>query len=302
MVGTRADVGVPDHELDVPVILPAGSRVLLTGAHGMLAHAIRETVPDGITLIALGKEELDITSPASVHRAIAAHDPCWIINAAAYTAVDRAESESEVAMRVNATGVENLATAARDARIGVVHFGSDYVFDGSASRPYTEDDVPHPLNAYGRAKLEGERALVGSGARFFIVRTQWLFGPGGSSFPRAMWSRARAGEPTRVVADQFGSPTYTLDLASAVWRLPEAGGILNVVNDGVCSWHDVARHIFDAAGRPDLLTPCSTAEYHTAAQRPANSALDTSALVRALGAPLPRWEDALSRFVATLAM
>jgi len=184
----------------------------------------------------------------------------------------------------------------------VVHFSTDYVFDGTATVPYGEECPRHPVNAYGMSKAAGEKNLQSSGAEYLIVRTQWLFGEHGTSFPRTMWERARAGRATRVVNDQLGRPTYARDLAAAVWRLIgwSACGLMHLTNHGQATWFDVAARVFARAGRPDLLTPCATADYPTKAKRPRYSVLDTERAERALGGALPKWEDAVDRFLATI--
>jgi dTDP-4-dehydrorhamnose reductase len=228
-----------------------------------------------------------------------------IVNAAGYTAVDRAETETEQAHRVNAVAVGELGKLAARAGARVVHFSSDYVFSGTATRPYREGDPTDPVNVYGATKLAGERALGHSAAEWLVVRTQWLFGTHGTSFPRTMWQRARAGQATRVVNDQRGRPTYTKDLAAAVWRLVmiEASGthsVLHVANAGEATWFDVAARVFARAGRSDLLAPCSTADFPTPARRPRYSVLDTTRVDRLLGGPLPGWEEAVDRFLSSL--
>lgn len=280
-------------------LLVSSERVLLVGANGMLGRALQDTAPGSIELDAVGHRELDITNSIQVEKALREYRPKWVFNAAAYTAVDRAETESASAFRVNADGVATLANAARSYGVGIVHFGSDYVFDGASDRPYPEDATPNPLSVYGWSKLKGEEALQRSGARFLLVRTQWLFGSGGRCFPRTMLDRARRGQPTRVVADQFGSPTSTIDLAAATWMLLGNEGTVNVVNDGTASWHDVASTIFEAVGKSGLLTACSTSDFPVAATRPPRAILETTKLARLIGRRLPHWRDALHRFLAS---
>lgn len=275
-------------------------RVLLTGARGMLGQALWAARPTSLEVVALGRDDLDIADRGAVRDAVARIRPEWIINAAAYTAVDRAETEESEATRVNGEAVGHLAEAATRCDAGVVHFGSDYVFDGRATSPYPEDADPNPLGAYGRSKLHGEVLLRSAGARFLLVRTQWLFGPGGKSFPLTMWQRARNGQPTRVVNDQFGSPTSTVDLARATWGLIGREGTIHVVNRGVASWFDVASHVFQWAGARHLLTPCQSADYPVLAPRPAYSALDTARFEQLTGGALPDWPIALSQFLDTL--
>jgi dTDP-4-dehydrorhamnose reductase len=275
-------------------------RVLLLGAGGMLGHDLATSVPSGTALYAPTLDDLDITDSAALGARIEALRPEVIINAAGYTAVDRAETETEQAHRVNAVAVGELGRLAARAGARVVHFSSDYVFSGMATRPYREGDPTDPVNVYGATKLAGERALAYSDATWLIVRTQWLFGAHGTSFPRTMWDRARAGQATRVVNDQRGRPTYTKDLAAAVWRLIERGarGVLHVANGGEATWFDVAAQVFARAGRRDLLTPCTTADYPTPARRPRYSVLDTTKFAGLAGG-LPRWEDALDRFLSS---
>jgi dTDP-4-dehydrorhamnose reductase len=226
--------------------------------------------------------------------------PSVVINCAGYTAVDRAEEEREVAEAVNGVGPGMIGRAAAEAGAFVVHFSTDYVFDGTATRPYREEDPTAPLGVYGHTKATGERALAASGAAHVIVRTSWLFGLHGRSFPRTMWERATKRQATRVVDDQRGRLTYTVDLAGAVWGM--IGGldgmpsILHVANAGEATWYDVARRVFEAAGMPELVTPCTTAEYPTPAKRPAYSVLDTSRYEALTARPLPSWQNALDRF------
>lgn len=289
-------------------------KVLLLGAGGMLARDVAARPPAGVELIARTKAEVDVTDPRAVASALADVQPDTIINCAAYTRVDEAERERHLALAVNGEAPGIIGKAAVSSIPAhrspltplVIHFSTDYVFDGAARRPYREGDPPQPVNAYGASKLAGERALAESGVRYLVVRTSWLFGLHGRAFPRTMWERATAGKPTRVVNDQVGRPTYTGDLASAVWRLvaagmaEAAGAILHVANAGTATWYDVARRVFEAAGVPELVTPCTSAEYPTLARRPARSVLDTARYERLAGGPLPSWEDALTRFLATL--
>jgi dTDP-4-dehydrorhamnose reductase len=194
-----------------------------------------------------------------------------------------------------------IGAAARDVGARVLHPSTDYVFPGTGTTPWREDDATDPVNWYGATKLAGERALAASGAGHLVVRVQWLFEAHGRSFPRTMWERARAGQATRVVADQFGAPTSTRDLARALWHLmrADARGTVHVASEGHGSWHDVAARVFAAAGRRELLTPCTSADYPTPAVRPGWSVFDLTRM-RGLGVAMPRWEDAVDGFVAGL--
>ena len=274
-------------------------RVLLTGASGMLASALRACTPEGVDLIALTRAELDIGDGAQVEQQVATLRPDVVLNAAAYTEVDRAESDPRGAERVNELGPGLLGKAAARWGAKVVQFSTDYVFDGADDSAYSEDAATNPINVYGRTKLNGEIALRESGARHLIIRTQWLYGPAGRSFPATMWMRACKGVPTRVISDQTGVPTFTDDLARATWRLLEHDGILNVVNEGSTSWHGVAQRIFSAAGCAHLLSACTSDERPTPARRPMHSRLSTARL-HALGGALPPWTDALDRYIARL--
>jgi len=282
-------------------------KVLLLGAGGMLARDLMAQAPDGVDLVPPTRAETDVTAEAAVAAALREVRPQVIINCAAYTNVDEAEAERQEAFLVNgvAPGIIGRAASAPPHRSPltalVVHFSTDYVFDGRSHRPYREDDPTDPIGAYGASKLAGEQALAASGVTHLIVRTQWLFGLGGRSFPRTMWERATAGKATRVVNDQLGRPTYTVDLARAVWHvIGKRSGILHIANLGQATRYDVARRVFHAAGVPGLLSPCTTAEYPTPARRPAYSVLDTAKYESLAGTALPRWEDALDRFLQEL--
>ena len=293
----------------------------------MLAHDLIAEAPAEVDLFTKTRSELDVTDAAAVAAAIGDIKSDIVLNAAAYTDVDGAESERDRVFLVNGEGpaiigraVAQLAqrTAAGGDRTAhssqltpsVVHYSTDYVFGGALDRSYSEDDPTEPLGVYGASKLDGERELAESGARYLIIRTQWLFGLHGRSFPRTMWERATAGKPTRVVNDQVGRPTYTVDLARATWGLvaagaadaAEAGGgsIVHIANHGTGTWHEVAKRIFEVAGVPELLKPCLTAEYPTPAKRPARSVLDTTRYHDVTGDSLPHWEDRIDRFLERL--
>jgi dTDP-4-dehydrorhamnose reductase len=274
-------------------------RVMLLGAGGMLGSNLTATVPVDVTLFPFQHAALDITNRTALRSATADVRPHVILNAAAYTAVDQAESEPDRVFRVNGEAVSELGRTAKAGGIGVVHFSSDYVFDGTATAPYPEEAAPNPINVYGASKLAGERGLRDSGAEVLVIRSQWLFGSGGRSFPGTMLERARLGLPSRVVQDQFGSPTYAWDLAQATWRLlaQRATGTVHVANEGTASWFDVALAVYEAVGRPDLCTACTSLEYPTPARRPAYSCLRTDLCRLLLGDPLPPWRDALGRFL-----
>jgi len=277
-------------------------RAMVLGAGGLLGHDLVATAPPDVTLLAFARAELDITDSFGLAAAVLEQEPDVVISAAAYTAVDRAESEPEATFRVNSAAVGELGRIAHAAGARVIHFSTDYVFDGTSGEPYAEESPTNPVNVYGAGKLAGERALAASGANCLIIRTQWLFGAHGRCFPRTMWERATARTASRVVSDQFGRPTYSLDLARATWTLidRDLSGVLHVANAGVATWYDVARRVYAACGVEQLVQPCSTAQFASPAKRPARAVLGTTRSERTLGGPLPRWEDGIDRFLKEL--
>lgn len=254
-------------------------RVLLTGAEGMLGRAVHIATPAGVTVVPTTIATLDITDAKALTRMLETRFD-WVINCAAYTRVDDAESNEALAHRVNADAVGLLGRTAAAQGTRVLHISTDYVFDGRQHRPYREDDPPRPLGAYGRSKRAGELALEASGCAWTLVRTQWLYG-GGPSFVRAMWQNARASAPVRVVNDQFGAPTHTAELADVIWRLMRGAkeGIWHATAGGCTSWYEVARAVYTLVGaNTALITPCTTIGYGAVAPRPRNGCLDCSKL------------------------
>ena len=274
-------------------------RVLVLGSTGMLGHDLVAAAPRDVELVHSRLGRIDLTNDRLVQHALDETRPDHVVNAAGYTAVDRAEDEPGLAEAVNGRAVSHLAAACSARDITLVHFSTDYVFSGSSARPYREEDSSEPVGAYGRSKRAGEIGIAESGARALIVRTQWLFGVCGHSFPRTMWERAEARLKTRVVNDQVGRPTFSRDLSTWTWQLVRKGvvGTFHAANSGTATWFDVAQHVFQRAGAAGLLSSCSTADYPTRAVRPAYSVLDTSALEAQLGMPAAPWTDALRRFM-----
>ena len=262
---------------------------------------------------ALGRDAADITRPAEVAAALDAARPAAIVNAAAYTAVDRAESEPERAAAANRDGARIVAEACAERRLPLIHLSTDYVFDGRKIGPYREDDPVAPLGVYGRSKAEGEAAVRAVGGCHVILRTSWVYGPVGQNFVRTMLRLGRERPELRVVDDQSGSPTSTADLADAILviarRLAEgegAGtGMFHFCGGGVTTWYRFAQAIFGEAARygysPPRLTPITTAGYPTAARRPANSALDCSRIARVYGIHPRPWREALGRCIDRIA-
>ena len=279
-------------------------RVFLAGSAGQLGAALVRTLGDQVAW-AGGREALDVRDGAAVLRAVQAARPDVVINATAYNKVDAAEVETAEALAVNAAGPRHLARAAREAGAVVVHVSTDYVFDGTRRAPYTEDDPPRPLSAYGVSKLAGELMVAASGAPFLIVRTSAVFGSGGSrgkggSFVERILARARAGEPVRVVDDQVLSPTYAPDLASAILALLETGarGLFHVTGAGSTSWHGFAVAALRQAGLDVPVQAVKSKEFAAPAARPAYSVLSNGRYL-ALGLPpLRGFEAALAELLA----
>ncbi len=279
-------------------------KALITGAGGQVGRALLKSVPSYVEVSAVTREQLDIRDADAVRRMVEAVHPHILINAAAYTAVDKAESEPEVAAQINTTAPCHLAEAAlRIPGCRVIHISTDYVFDGRSATPYKTGDAPNPLNVYGRTKLEGERGVLAAlGARAVVLRTAWVYAAQGRNFLLTMLRLMRERGFVRVVADQHGSPTTAASIARAIWRivdLPHVQGVLHWTNMGVASWYDFARAIAEdatAAGllaQPIQVTPITTADYPTPARRPANSVLDTAESAEILGLTPAPWRAGL---------
>lgn len=272
------------------------NRYLITGAGGMLAYDL-ETALSGREVLPLSRAELDITNLAAVRSAVEGYDV--VINAAAYTKVDDAESNEDEAFAVNATGAGNLALAAAENGAILVQISTDYVFDGTATSPYPEDTPRGPVSAYGRSKAEGERlVLTANGARSYIVRTAWLYGAHGPNFAKTMLKLAATHEQVSVVTDQVGQPTWTLDLARKIVEMIDVSapyGIYHGTSTGEASWFDFAREVFSNAGLdPDRVTPTDSSAFVRPAPRPAYSVLGHDAWGAADLDPLRDWREALA--------
>lgn len=274
--------------------------LLVTGAHGQLGRAVLATAQRrGLAAVGHDLDTLDITDRAAVEAMMTCLTPAAVVNCAAYTAVDDCEEHEGLAVRVNGEAVGGLAEACNRHGAVLVQISTDYVFPGTSSRPYREDDPVDPVNAYGRSKLRGEE-LARRAHHHLVVRTAWLYGVGGASFVEAIRGQLAAGaQALRVVADQTGSPTLCDDLAGAILGLLAAGarGIVHAVNSGATTWHGLATEIVRRAHADSEVIPVTTAEFPRPAPRPAYSVLDTTHLSRLLGAPLPSWQDALARYL-----
>jgi len=274
--------------------------ILVTGAQGMLGTDLCRVLADaGARVIAADLCEFDLTDPHATRTFVRDTQPSVIINCAAFTAVDQAETDYHTAFRVNHGGARNLAEVAASVGAALVQMSTDYIFDGSKSGPYQEDDPPNPINAYGLSKLLGEFSVRVTLEQHYIVRTSWLHGIHGKSFPRTMLTLAQSGKPLRVVNDQVGAPTYTIHLAKALVAIiaKPCYGTYHAVNQGCCSWYEFAGEVFRATGLTPDLTPIPTSEYRTPAPRPQNSLLDTSRLARVCGHQLPTWQQGVAEFV-----
>ncbi|MHC4054765.1 dTDP-4-dehydrorhamnose reductase [Bradyrhizobium sp. 25ACV] len=281
--------------------------ILIAGRNGQLGSCLRDLAAlSGLSAVALGREELDLEVRDGIDRTVASIAPCMIINAAAYTAVDRAESEVGKAFSVNRDGAAALADVAWQRNIPLVHLSTDYVFDGAKSEAYDEADVPAPLNTYGASKLAGEAAVLAAHPLATVVRSSWIYSATGSNFVRTMLQLAETRPIVRVVCDQHGSPTSAAELAAALLKIAErsitddrriAAGIFHVSGQGATSWHGFAEAIFDGLSRrgvrPPALEAITTEQYPCAARRPLNSRLDSSKVERVFGIRLPAWRHSL---------
>lgn len=278
-------------------------RVLVTGAKGQLGHDImNELKKRGLVPIGVDVEEMDITDPAACDRVITESAADAVIHCAAYTAVDAAEDQVDLCRRINADGTRNVAEVCRKRNIRMMYISTDYVFDGEGTRPWEPDDERHPLNVYGQTKYEGELAVREILDKYFIVRIAWVFGINGKNFVRTMLNLAKTHDTIRVVNDQFGSPTYTYDLAKllADMVVTDKYGVYHATNEGICSWYEFACTIFKEAGVDVKVVPVTTAEYAAKAKRPANSRMDNNKLTENGFHKLPAWQDALARYVLML--
>ncbi len=280
----------------------AGKKVLVLGGRtGLLGRALVEALTRlGAEPLAVGRADFDPLDPEAMAKFLDHNQPNLLINAVAYTAVDKAEDEPEAAALLNATLPAVLARACRTAGLPLLHFSTDFVFDGTKAEPYVPEDATNPLSVYGRTKLDGERAILDIfPEKSVIARTAWLFGPGKGNFVHKIVSLAQTRESLRVVHDQTGSPTFTPDLADLALALLASGkaGIFHVVNAGRATWCDLAREAVKTAGLACQVLPIRTDQYPVKAKRPPFSVLDTKALTEATGLVPRPWEEPLREYV-----
>ncbi|ACX96320.1 dTDP-4-dehydrorhamnose reductase [Halothiobacillus neapolitanus] len=293
---------------------------LILGDQGQVAYELKRELATLGRVIAASRSTLPVAIDLAQHNdfesLIRQTKPNCIVNAAAYTAVDKAEQEPELAMRINAEAVAELAQAAAKANIPLIHYSTDYVFDGTAQQPYQEDQPTNPQGVYGQSKLAGEQAIAASGANHLILRTSWVYGTRGGNFLRTMRRLAREREELSVVADQTGCPTWSRHIAQATAQIliqlkrdpsliTEHSGIYHLVSSGQGSWHDFATAIIEHQRQQETIAcqrivPITTAQFPTPAKRPAYSVLNTDKLAETFGVRLPDWREALSQVNAEL--
>jgi dTDP-4-dehydrorhamnose reductase len=275
-------------------------RILVTGVKGQLGYdVVNELKKRGHTPIGVDVEEMDITDASAVEKEIKKEPLDAVIHCAAYTAVDAAEDNRELCMRVNAEGTRNIARVCRELDLKMVYISTDYVFDGEGERPWEPDDPREPLNVYGESKYQGELAVEEYLEKYFTVRIAWVFGVNGKNFIKTMLRLAESQKEINVVNDQIGSPTYTYDLAVLLADMVETEkyGRYHATNEGLCTWYEFAKEIFRQAGADVKVNPVSSDEFPAKAKRPHNSRMDKSKLVQNGFRPLPTWQDALKRYL-----
>jgi len=285
------------------------SRILLTGSNGQVGRALRQTLAPLCTVVALSRDALDLADPDAIRKTVRDSQPTLIINAAAYTAVDRAESEPELAMAVNGIAPGILAEEAKRLKVALVHYSTDYVFDGTKASAYTEADIPNPLNVYGKTKLAGEQAIQAVNAAHYILRTSWVYAAEGANFLNTILRLARERPELRIVDDQVGAPTWAHAIADMTAQLLASTsiksadpqhGLYHLTASGATTWFGFAQAILVEAEKtlhitaPRLL-PIKTADYPLPAKRPANSRLDTARLASAFGIKPAPWKKMLEQ-------
>lgn len=285
--------------------------ILVTGAYGQLGNEVRilsANYPD-YNFMFTDVDSLDITDKNELIDFVTGNDIRYIINCAAYTAVDKAEDDAELCEKINATAVKNLGLAAAEAGAGIIHVSTDYVFDGTSCRPYSEDMPTKPCSVYGKTKLKGEKNLLKVCPNAIIIRTAWLYSPFGNNFVKTMIKLGSERESLNVIFDQVGTPTYALDLADAILKAMdqtidtdhEKGGVYHFSNEGVCSWYDFTIKIHEIAGiKTCKVNPIETKDYPTKAARPHYSVLNKSKIKQTFNITIPHWEASLKDCIKEL--
>lgn len=279
-------------------------KVLVTGVKGQLGYdVVRELQSRGHEAIGVDIEEMDITDETAVSRVMEETAPEAVIHCSAFTAVDRAEEERELCYKVNVEGTENIAKMCQKLGCKMLYLSTDYIFSGEGQRPWEPEDTPSPLNAYGQSKYQGEVALRQYVDKYFIVRISWVFGINGNNFIKTMLRLGKENGAVKVVDDQIGSPTYTFDLAKLLVDMIETEqyGAYHATNEGICSWYEFAKEIFQEANMKEVtVTPVSSEEFPVKAKRPKNSRMSKEKLVQNGFSLLPSWQDAVKRYIKEL--
>ncbi|WP_096156574.1 dTDP-4-dehydrorhamnose reductase [Bacillus sp. FJAT-45066] len=278
-------------------------KILVTGYTGQLGYDVVEIgKTQGHDMIGVGSRDLDITNESSVMAFVEDIKPEAIIHCAAYTAVDKAEDDKENAWAVNVLGTKYLAAAAKSADAKFIYISTDYVFDGSGNTPFKETDQPNPIGYYGQTKYEGEQLVQQIVDKWFVVRISWVFGRNGNNFVKTMLRLAETRQELNVVGDQYGSPTYTYDLAKVLLEMVQTDkyGIYHVSNEGYCNWAQFAEEIFAQSNLDVRVNHITTEEYPTRAKRPKNSRMSKEKLVEKGFHPMPRWQESLSHYLQEL--
>ena len=282
------------------------SKILVTGAHGQVGTELNflSSLLESHSFTFVDQNNLDITDAVAVIKFISTGNYSAIINCAAYTAVDKAETEKEIAFKVNADGAGNLAKAAQQFNAKFIHFSTDFIFDGTGSVPYTENDKPNPLSVYGASKLAGEEHVLENNSDAIIIRTSWVYSSFGNNFVRTILKLCKEREQLNVIFDQIGAPTYARDLAGAVLHIIQQKewkpGIYNYSNEGVASWYDFAVAIRDIAGLKTKISPIETSQYPTPAVRPKYSVLNKNKIKETFGLEIPHWKESLEKCMKLL--
>jgi dTDP-4-dehydrorhamnose reductase len=278
--------------------------ILVTGASGQLGQSIQFIAKDypEIQFLFFSSSDLDISNSEQCQTIFAQYKPNFCINAAAYTAVDKAESEPEKAHLINVVGVQNIAKACKTNNCVLLHISTDFVFDGTKNTPYKEEDTTNPLGVYGKTKLDGEKKIQKTLVRYFIIRTSWVYSQFGANFMKTMLRLASERDSITVVDDQIGTPTHAVDLAECLIKIIQYNnlnsttnnfGIYNFSNEGQCSWYDFAKEIFKVNGIRIDLKPIPTSSYPTPAKRPKYSVMDKSKIIKAFGIHINSWQKSL---------
>jgi dTDP-4-dehydrorhamnose reductase len=280
-------------------------RVLVTGANGQLGQCFQELANiQSLSFVFLGSKELDITCRDSVFGVFKNNAFDYCINCAAYTAVDKAESESDLAEKVNVLGVKNLSEACKANKVKLIHISTDFVFDGESNIPYLENKEPNPISVYGKTKLSGEKIIQETLSEYFILRTSWLYSEFGNNFVKTMLRLSKDRTELGVISDQIGSPTYAKDLAKVILKIIENDsskyGVYHYSNEGVASWYDFAKAIFEISNTIMKVVTIPTSSYPTPAKRPNYSVLNTSKLKNNLSIEIPYWRDSLKLAISKM--